>query len=220
MSEPIVIGEGGESRNRRVIILAGAAVVLILAIFVLPGLLFGGGGGSEDPFATAPTTPGATPTTASPTESIPETFETFSDKNPFVPLVATNPGGAPETTDTTLPPETVITVPDDGSVIIIEDGDGTEGTTDGSTGGGEGETTTTTVPPRQPDRVSLLEVYRDQDERTTASVRVNDITYLVKPGDSFATSYRVLSLDIRTRCGQFLYGDERFALCEGDEVLK
>jgi hypothetical protein len=30
----------------------------------------------------------------------------------------------------------------------------------------------------------------------------------------------VLSLDEPSRCGQFLFGDERFPLCEGDEVSK
>ena len=61
---------------------------------------------------------------------------------------------------------------------------------------------TTTVPPRQPDRVGLLEVYSDQSGRELASVRVNDATYQVGRGDRFATSYQVISLDLSSRCGR------------------
>jgi hypothetical protein len=73
---------------------------------------------------------------------------------------------------------------------------------------------------RQPDRVGLLTIYGDQNGQTTASIRVNDTTYQVARGDSFAASYQVISLDPYTRCGDFLFGDDRFRLCEGDEVMK
>jgi hypothetical protein len=76
------------------------------------------------------------------------------------------------------------------------------------------------VPPRQPDRVGLLEVYTDQGGQPVASVRVNDTTYQVVRGDRFAGSYQVISIDVASRCGDFLFGDDRFRLCEGDEVRK
>jgi hypothetical protein len=85
---------------------------------------------------------------------------------------------------------------------------------------GEPGPTTTTVPPRQPDRVGLLEVYANQSGTAVASVRVNDTTYQVSRGDRFASSYQVISLDVPSRCGDFLFGDDRFRLCEGDEVRK
>jgi hypothetical protein len=68
--------------------------------------------------------------------------------------------------------------------------------------------------------VSLLEVFTNAAGRLVASVRVNDTTYQVGPGDTFATSYRVLDLNRDTRCGQFLFGDDRFGLCEGEQVQK
>ena len=40
----------------------------------------------------------------------------------------------------------------------------------------------------------------------------------VCPGEQFAGSYKVVSLE--GTCGSFLFGDERFRLCKGEEVLK
>jgi hypothetical protein len=37
-------------------------------------------------------------------------------------------------------------------------------------------------------------------------------------GDTFATSYKVVSLN--EPCGQFLFGDSPFQLCEGEETIK
>jgi len=90
-----------------------------------------------------------------------------------------------------------------------------------SDGGGEpGSTPTTTAPPRQPDRVALLEVFTTPEGAPAAAVRINDTVYRVPVGEDFAGRYRVLSVDQSTRCAQLLFGDERFGLCEGDETLK
>jgi hypothetical protein len=37
-------------------------------------------------------------------------------------------------------------------------------------------------------------------------------------GQTFATSYKVVSLS--GTCGQFLFGDSPFSLCEGEQVIK
>ncbi|MER3452514.1 MAG: hypothetical protein C4344_02170, partial [Acidimicrobiia bacterium] len=67
-------------------------------------------------------------------------------------------------------------------------------------------------------RVALLEIFEDAGVRV-ANVRVDDTVYeRLKPGDVFAGSYKVVSLE-RT-CGTFLFGDDRFRLCVGEEVLK
>lgn len=228
MAEPIAIGDGNDGRNRRIIVLAGVAVALVLAVVVLPGLLFGGGGGDDDFDEFPPVATGVTTTTTLPTDTPAETFESFSNKNPFTPLVdvgapaadADPPGAGESTSATTAPPAGEVTFPDEGPPPTFPPDDG--GFDDGGT-----ETTTTTTapgppppPPREPDRVSLLEVFTDQGGQVVASVRVNDTTYQVGEGDEFATSYRVLDLDIGTRCGEFLFGDDRFGLCEGDETLK
>ena len=215
MSEPIVIGDGGRRGNRRVKVLAGIAVAILLFTVVLPKVLGGGGDGTaNDSFTPVTTSPDVGPETDG--DAPRETFETFSSKNPFKPLVDLTPAAdtaAPDTTATveTIPADTSIT-PDpslEGGLAQIPSDDA-------------GSTTTTVPPPppRQPDRVSLLEVYTHQSNRPVASVRVNDVTYQVARGDEFATSYRVVSLDTRDRCAQLLYGDDSFVICEGEEVRK
>jgi hypothetical protein len=52
----------------------------------------------------------------------------------------------------------------------------------------------------------------------TATVEVNSTAYDVKEGDTFAGSYRVK--DLTADCGTFVFGDETFTLCTGQEVLK
>jgi hypothetical protein len=68
--------------------------------------------------------------------------------------------------------------------------------------------------------VALLEVFVDAEGVTVASIRVNDTVYEVAEGASFATSYKVVTLSVADGCGQLLYGDDRFRLCEGEELLK
>lgn len=230
MAEPVVIGDANDGRNRRVLVLGGLAAALILAIVVLPGVLFSDGG--EDDFEFPPVASGA-PATTVPADAPAETFESFSDKNPFTPLVdvgAVSSGDGPSTpgqsspTTTAVPPSGEFAFPE-GPSPTFPPYDG--GVDDGGFDDGSTETTTTTTapgppppPPRQPDRVSLLEVFTDQGGHVVASVRVNDTTHQVGEGDEFATSYRVLDLDLESRCGDFLFGDDRFGLCEGDETLK
>lgn len=66
-------------------------------------------------------------------------------------------------------------------------------------------------------RVTLMDVFT-QGGTTYASVKVGSTVYKVKAGDTFAESFKVVSLS--DRCGTFLYGDSRFRLCEGEEVIK
>ncbi|MDQ3384881.1 MAG: hypothetical protein M3503_02540, partial [Actinomycetota bacterium] len=74
--------------------------------------------------------------------------------------------------------------------------------------------------PRSGQRVALLEVFVDEAGVTVATVRVNDTVHEVAEGTAFATSYKVVTLSVADGCGQFLYGDDRFRLCEGEELLK
>ena len=58
-----------------------------------------------------------------------------------------------------------------------------------------------------------------QNGARVANVRVNDTVYeAVAPGEQFATSFKLVALD--GTCGTFLFGDDRFRLCQGEEVLK
>ncbi|MGH9153173.1 MAG: hypothetical protein ACRD03_12415, partial [Acidimicrobiales bacterium] len=68
-------------------------------------------------------------------------------------------------------------------------------------------------------RVALLDVFTEGD-RVVANVRVNDTVSKVGAGDPFANNFKVVSLDEATRCGRFLYGDDQFRMCRGEELLK
>lgn len=68
--------------------------------------------------------------------------------------------------------------------------------------------------------MALLEVFVDDEGVTVASIRVNDTVYEVAEGAAFATSYQVVTLSVADGCGQLLFGDDRFRLCEGEELLK
>jgi hypothetical protein len=76
----------------------------------------------------------------------------------------------------------------------------------GSTGG-----------PRGGQRVELIDIFTQGNTRY-ASVEVDNKAYTVRSGQTFAGSYKVLSLS--SSCGTFAFGDERFTLCIGQEVLK
>lgn len=189
--------------NRRALLLAAGGLALVLVVVVVATVLGGGGGGgggeAPAPRAVGPR-PSATTTTApvAAGERPAETFEVFSTKNPFTPLVGTAPPGTPTTAPVTTAP-------------------GAPATT--APGGVGGATTTTAgVEPRRAQRVALLEIFTEGGERL-ATVRVNDTVYeRLRPGDTFAVSYKVVALE--DRCGTFLFGDDRFRLCVGEEVLK
>ncbi len=73
--------------------------------------------------------------------------------------------------------------------------------------------------PRRQQRVALLDVLR-RDGRLVVQVRVGDTVYTAGEGDVFADNYRVLSIDEPNECGRFIFGDEQFRLCRGEETLK
>lgn len=66
-------------------------------------------------------------------------------------------------------------------------------------------------------RVSLVDVFT-QDGARKATVEVDGTEYTVSEGETFASNYRLLTLT--NRCGTFVFGDERFTLCIGQEVRK
>jgi ABC-type cobalt transport system substrate-binding protein len=204
--------------------IAGIVVALLLFLFVASRLLFGGGGGSGE--TAAPTTvPGAAPvrtTTTRPAAGAAESFEVFSTKNPFTPLI--NPPGtggtpgiistpgtvSPGTSGTVAPGTTGTTRP--GTTATTSRSGTTGTTTRTATGGGATE-------PRRSERVALLDVFT-QRGHVMASVRVNDTVYRVGEGETFAGNYKVVSLSASTECGRFLFGDSQFRLCRGEETLK
>ena len=65
--------------------------------------------------------------------------------------------------------------------------------------------------------VAVIDVFQ-QGAGTAAVVQVGSTQYTVVAGQEFATSYKVVSLS--GTCGQFLFGDSPFTLCEGEQVIK
>jgi len=201
------------SDTRRQKILLAILGVLVVA-FGARMVLSGGGDDSSGGASTASTASpvlGATTTSATATTSTtsdgappPDSFDVYSTRNPFEPAFQETPPSVPPTTT-------------GGYATTSTTAFG--GTT---TTGGAGGTTTSTQPsynPPQGATVALLDVYLD-GTAAMARVQVGSTVYTVATGDLFGPSsgYRVVSLD--EPCGQFLYGDSPFELCEGQQVIK
>jgi hypothetical protein len=219
----VTVPQNAASPNRRALIILVAGVGIALLVFLVTQVLGGDDDGddisSSVTTTTRPFTGTTTTTTTAPGAQPTETFEVFSTKNPFLPLRTA--AGAGGTTGGTT-----------GGTSGGTSGGGTSGGTTGGTSGGgttgggtSGGTTggtaggTGSVEPRASQRVALLDVFTENG-RVVANVRVNNTVHKVADGETFATSYRVLSLSASTGCGQFLFGDDQFRLCKGEETLK
>ncbi len=211
-----MLPERPPSRGRVALKLAAGLSLLAFAAYALvPGL---SDQGSADPESTPAEAArvvvadagSASPQSASGLPAVVETFEVFGGKNPFEP---------PSVFPVSSPPDTV----GEPASTPTDNGSGATTTTTPTDSGGGGGTTTTTQPveqdPGRAESVALLEVFADS-EGTVATVRVSGVVYQVREGDVFADSYQVVSLDQGTGCGEFLFGDSQFTLCEGQEILK
>lgn len=193
--------------NRRVtiILIVGGVFIALLAAF---NLMRGGGGGDEPssispPITTAENAAGAgtgtTTTTAPPAPDLPNgEFDAIATRNPFAPAVTVTDDSLTPSTDTGTTPDT------SGGTTTPTPFD----TTPPATG---------TPNPSAGTVVALLDVF-DQAGVLIARVQVGSTVYTVAAGQTFATSYKVVSL--AGTCGQFLYGDSPFSLCENEQVIK
>jgi hypothetical protein len=139
-------------------------------------------------------------------ESTPEAFPTFTPRA----TSTANPTVAPTSVATT-PPETfeVFEGKDPFRPLVPAGGVSpvpAPSSSPGSSGGASGS-----------QRVTLVAISGSGANRT-ATVEVNSTQYDVKEGETFAGSYRVKNLT--SDCGTFVFGDETFTLCTGQEVLK
>ncbi|MCA1834179.1 MAG: hypothetical protein ABR548_04055 [Actinomycetota bacterium] len=171
------------------------AVIIVLGIVVLLGLvylIFFTGGGGPVTVETAPPTSGSrTPVpTASPTAAATPVPETFESFEGKDPFRPLIAAGSSGGS----PPPAGTPAPQP---------TGTSSPSEGGPSGGQ--------------RVSLVDI-NTRNGTLLATVEVNGKSYTVKEGDTFAGSYRVL--DLTKSCGTFVFGDERFTLCIGQEVLK
>lgn len=206
--------------RNRVAVMAAGGLAVVLLLFVASKVFMGGGDDEATPVRPNVNRPATTATTAAPAapaEAAPvETFEVFNTKNPFMPLRGaaspTAPTKAPVTqTVTPSPVVTPVAVTTPGAVATVV----TVAPTPVQAGAAGGQATA----PVQSTRVALLDVFTEGD-RVVANVRVNDTVSKVAAGDTFASNFKVVSLDATERCGRFLFGDDQFRLCRGEELLK
>lgn len=66
-------------------------------------------------------------------------------------------------------------------------------------------------------RVSVLDIF-EQSGVTLVQVKVGTTVYTVSTGQTFATTFKLLS--VSGRCATFLNGDDKFTLCVGEEIVK
>lgn len=131
-------------------------------------------------------------------QPVTETFEVFSARDPFQQLV----------------------------VAPSEQGAGTGEQTTNTDGGTDSGSETGATPPDSSGGTTsvdgtifeVTDVYVGDDGEPVALVTVNGKGYEVREGDVFAEHFEVLDLD--ESCGTFRYGDERFTLCEGEQIRK
>jgi hypothetical protein len=174
----------------------------VVAVFRFANMGSGADDGTSAPPATSATTPASTSPTTTTTTTPPGEptvpsgeFDVFATRDPFEPVVQIGP----TSTDATSTPAASTTAAPATST---------------------GETTPTTTTAQNPaagTSVVLVDVF-DAGGTTQARVQVGSTVYTVAAGQTFATSYKVVSLS--GTCGQFLYGDSPFSLCEGEEVIK
>lgn len=207
MAVPAAAQPRGNTRLR-VAVAAGVAVLLVALVL---RLLFGGGGDDGvDELAVPVTVDPATVTTEPDVPAPPpETVEVFTNKNPFTPLVDLTPTASSEET----PPAST------GGTTAPSEGTNTGTPTPVSVPPGTSAPTGATGPPPS-QRVTLVDISSGAGDPTRATIQVNDNLYEVAEGEEFAGSYRVVSLSDSEGCAQLLYGDDRFRVCEGEELLK
>jgi hypothetical protein len=189
---------GTSPARRRIVIAALAACVALPTFFVLT---HGNAKPNPQPFVppagaqtAAPSQPKAQTVSHHPIE----TFQVFAPRDPFEPVVisgaATGTGTSSTTSGTPSPGATTSTTTD------------TSGT---STNDGSAAV--------NGHRIKLIDTF-SQGGGEKARIQVDDSVYTVAPGETFATNFKLLS--IQNKCITAFFGDDQFSLCEGEEILK
>lgn len=225
MSEPMLVTEAASGSRKRTVRLAAAAVVVLAAAVLAPKVLFGGGGEESFEFST----PTPAPVEREAAEDTVEVVRAFSSRNPFTPLVA--PASAPASPPAAEPaPVPVATVappapPLPDPVWVGPDLGSFPSEPPPAVIPAPPAPAPAPVPPAPAPapapgeaRFALAEVFQDAAGQVLARVRINDVVHEVAVGTDFAERYRLVSVDLVSRCASFLFGDKRFELCEGEET--
>lgn len=190
----------GPNKRTMVVLCTILGILAVVAVFRFMSLGGGGGhdsGSTSEPAASTRTTPAAPPaaattvTTEPPGEPVVPTgdFDALATRDPFEPVVELNTTSASEGSASTAP-------------------------TSASSAGGSAAAPT---PAPSGTRVLLVDVV-DVDGVVQAQLQVNGQPVTVAPGQTFATSFKLVS--ISGTCAQLLYGDAAFSLCKGEEAVK
>lgn len=183
-------------------VLAAVVVAALLFLFVVkPLLLSDDDGAAEIPVATDPDrVPDAdADDEVEAGEPVPETFEVFSARDPFQQLASAEVE-APD-----------VETADEGGVTPVA-------TTDGEATGTDADAEPRTTAEVGGTVVRLSDVVTDEAGQPRAVVAVNGTGYEVAEGQTFAE--RLKLLDITDECATFLFGDNRFVLCKGEQIRK
>lgn len=194
-----------------IVVLAAVVVLAALFLLVIRPLFFNGDEVTDLPEARpVPTVPPEAPPTPAP-EAPPETFEVFESKDPFRPLVVAGaPAGSTVTAGTAGAGTTGGTT---------TGGTTTGGTTTGGTTGGTGAggAPAPSGGSGQGQRVALLDIM-EKDGQTQAQIKVGSTVHTVSVGEVFAGNFKLVS--VSGNCATLLHGDDKFTVCEGEEVIK
>jgi hypothetical protein len=198
--------------RNQLLLVVGLLVVLLGLVY----FFFLKGGGEE------PADLGAVPPVGSPAPaaSVPvsevdpdddspvETFEVFTDRDPFEPVIdLSDDAGGPVSTLVTTPEGEVV---ENGGTFAPDPTD--DSTTDDTT-----DDTDDTDNNVSGTEVRVVDVFRSEGSKR-AQIRVEGTVYIVDEGETFAESFRLLS--ISGKCASLLFGDDQFTLCEGESAVK
>lgn len=195
-----------EQQKVRTPLVVALGIVGLLVIGFFGYRLISGGGSGDDSTASPSSSvtsgdgstpsddPGSSTSTTSPDEPVTpgQPFDSFVTKNPFEPVISSI-----TPTDSTTPTTATTTPVTSGTTPNVPDNQA----------------------PASSTPVSLLEVF-DDGGVVRARIQVGATVYTAAAGETFAISYKVVSLDIGAKCGQFQFGDSPFKLCVGEQTLK
>jgi hypothetical protein len=191
-------------------VMVGLMLVYAVWTFVASPLLAGNAEeiGAE-PVAAPEPVPEPEPTPEPEPEPIPETIEVFSARDPFQQLVrGSGAGGTAAAAGSDTTPLAATTTDGQAQAPSPTEAPTVAGATPGAPAGAQVGATS----------IRLIDVFTDDGGQEKVLVQVNGTGYEVGEGDTFAQRFRVL--DISGRCATFLFGDNRFTLCRGEEIRK
>lgn len=101
---------------------------------------------------------------------------------------------------------------------LLAGGGDEEANTTTTAGGGRRPAVTTTTTVAGPGSAETFEIFATKNPFLPLRLRLE--VHKVTAGQVFATNFKAVSLSQAEECGRFLFGDDSFRLCKGEETLK